>query len=290
MTLRRNEKGTNMKTTKAINWTTVCAAVLATTAGFRAAADQPATAAAPESHFTGTVISVEPQGRVLDAKGFFFSKKFNLGANCAYVMLDNKSGTIADLRPGEKVTVSYQNAQGVLIADRVEQQPMRDEGMVQAVDPVAHTLTLHAPGWNKTFQIPNDCNVVLRGGKAGSVADIQAGDHVTITYETPDNKLSAREIAQTSIEFTGRLTAIDLQERTLKAKALLETKRFNVANDCAIVINGKPDGQLSDLKPDDNLVFSYDEINGVNVVNRIAPVTEAKSGSVASSAPPTSGY
>lgn len=279
-----------MKATKAKNWTAVCAAVLATTAGFRAAADQPATAAAPESTFTGTVISVDPQERVFEAKGFFFNKKFNLGANCAYAMLDNKSGTIADLRAGEKVAVSYQNSHGVLIADRVEQQPMRYEGMVQAVNPAAHTMTVHVTGSDKTFQVPGDCSVVLRGGKTGSVADIQTGDHVTITYETPGNALTAREIAQTSIEFTGRLTAIDLQERTLKAKALFGTKKFNVANDCAIVINGKPGGQLSDLKPDDNLVFSYDEINGVNVLNRIAPVTEAKPNSVASSAPPASGY
>jgi hypothetical protein len=37
------------------------------------------------------------------------------------------------------------------------------------------------------------------------------------------------------------------------------------------VINGKINGQLADLKPNDKLVFSYDEINGVNVANRIAP-------------------
>jgi hypothetical protein len=28
---------------------------------------------------------------------------------------------------------------------------------------------------------------------------------------------------------------------------------------------------LSDLRPDEKLVFSYDEVNGVDVVNRIAP-------------------
>ena len=267
----------------------VCAAVLATTACFRAAADQPTMAATPERTYTGTVNSVDPQKRVLDTKGFFLSKKFNLGADCAYVMLDNKSGTLADLRPGEKVTVSYQNAHGVLIADRVVQQPMRYEGMVRAVDPAAHTLTLHLTGSNKTFQIPDDCNVVLRGGKTGSIADIQTGDRVTITYETPGHALTAREIALTSLEFTGRLTAIDLQAKTLKARTAFETKKFNVANDCAIVINGKTGGHLSDLKPDDNLVCSYDAIHGVNVVNRIALVTESEPKSVASSMPPASG-
>jgi len=35
-------------------------------------------------------------------------------------------------------------------------------------------------------------------------------------------------------------------------------------------------GQLSDLKPNDKLVFNYDEVNGVNIVNRIATAPEPK--------------
>lgn len=263
-----------MKTNRAKNWMAVCAAVLTTTAVIRASADQAATAAKPEKHYTGTIVSVAPQEHTLETRGFLFTKKFNLGDACTYTLLDNNSGMISDLRPGEKVTVSYQDANGVLIADRVEQQPMRYTGMVKAVDPAAHTLTLHIGAMNKTFQIADGCDVVLRADKPGTLADIQAGDHVTVTYETPDDKLTAHEIAQTSMEFTGELTAIDLGEKTLKAKEFLTSKKFNVANNCAIVINGRTDGQLSDLRPDENLDFSYDEINGVNVVNRIAPAKE----------------
>jgi len=197
---------------------------------------------------------------------------------------------MSDLRPGEKVRVSYQDSHGVLIADRVEQQPMLSEGMVKAIDPAGRTLTLHFRGVDKTFQIANDCNVLMRDDKSGRLTDIQAGSHVTVTYETPNSTLMARQIAQTSLEFTGTLTAIDLGEKTLKARAAFGSKRFNVANNCAIVINGKTDGQLSDLKPNDKLTFSYDEINGVNVVNRIGPA-ETRPGSVASTSPaPMSGY
>ncbi len=280
-----------MKTIRFMNWSAVCAAILTTTAVFRAAADQPATAAKPEQTYTGTIRFVDPQERLLNAKGFLMSKKFNLGATCVCTLLDNKAGTIADLRPGEKVTVNYQDSQGVLIADRVEQQPMRNEGMVKAIDPTGRTLTLHLRGLDKTFQIANDCAVELRNDKSGTLADIQAGNHVTVTYETPDGKPTARQIAQTSLEFTGTLTAIDLGEKTLKAKAAFGSKKFDVADNCAIVVNGKTDGRLNDLKPDDKLVFSYDEINGINVVNRIAPA-EARPSSVAatSPAPPMSGY
>ena len=195
------------------------------------------------------------------------------------------TGTVGDLRPGQKVTVGYQDAHGVLVADQVTQKPMRDEGMVKAIDPATQTLTLHLGVMDKQFQLPADCEVTLRGDKAGTVADIQPGNHVLITYEVPEGKATARQIAQTSETFTGDLTAIDLDQKTMKAKAMFATKKFNVGDDCAVVINGKPDGKLTDLRPGESLMFSYDNINGVNVVNRIAPAQAQKS-SVAASTPP----
>ncbi|HUB86852.1 MAG TPA: hypothetical protein VMB22_03100 [Verrucomicrobiae bacterium] len=263
-----------MKTNSARNWLAVCAAVLTATAVFRASADQAATTATPEKSYTGTITSISPQEHTLNVRGFVFGKQFNLGAPCTYTLLDNSAGTINDLRPGEKVTVSYQDVDGVLAANHVAQQPMRYSGMVKAIDPTARTLTLHDRAMDKTFQIANDCDVMLRGGKSGSLADIQIGNHVTVTYETPNYQATADQIAQTSMEFTGSLTAIDLGQKTLKAKSLFGEKKFNVGDDCVIMLNGKPDGQLSDLKPDDKLVFSYNTVNGVNVVNRIAPAGE----------------
>src|SRR5258706_5186297 len=252
-----------MKTTQSKKWLAVYATALAMATALCASADQP-TAARPENHYTGTVVSVDPNNHTLTAKGFVFSKKFNLGGACTYTLLDKAPGTASDLRPGEKVMVSYQNAQGVLIADRVEQWPMRLEGMVKSIDPAAHKMTLHGQALDKTIQIANDCNVVLRNEKSGTLNDIQVGNHVTVTYETPGSVPTARQIAQTSTSFTGTLTAIDLDERTVKAKSFLTTIKFNLADNCAIVINGKPDGKLNDLKPDERLDFSYDEINGIN--------------------------
>jgi hypothetical protein len=123
---------------------------------------------------------------------------------------------------------------------------------------------------------------VLRGGKSGTLADIAVGNHVTVTYETPNDKLTARQIAQTSALFTGSLTAIDLTEQTVKAKAMFGSKKFHLADSCAVVINGRPEGKLSDLKLGDKFAFSYDDVNGVNIVNRIgtAPPQEMETTSV----------
>jgi Cu/Ag efflux protein CusF len=160
--------------------------------------------------------------------------------------------------------------------------------MIKAIDNDKHLLTLHQRALDKQIQFPAECKIVLRDGKTGTMADLRVGNHVTVTYETPGNTPTAREIAQTSILYTGSLTAIDLNDRTVKAKAMFANKKFNLADNCAIVINGRTDGKLEDLKPNDKLSFSYDEINGVNVVNRIGPADMPPS-SVATSAPMT-GY
>jgi len=278
-----------MKTTRSNRWIAVGTAVLTAGATFRALADEPAPAAAKNDHsYTGTVTAVDAKEHVLSVKGWtMFTKAFNLGGNCAISQLDKDGATANDLRVGEKVAVSYQDVHGVLIASRVAQEPMRFEGTVKAISGDGRMLTLHRTALDKDVQFPGDCKVVLRDGRTGGPADIQVGSHVTVTYETPGNTPIAREIAQTSIPFTGTLTAIDLTDNTVKAKATFDSKKFILANNCAIVINGRADGKLEELKPNDRLLFSYDEINGVNVVNRIGPAN-MPANSVAGNAPMTS--
>src|SRR5580693_5578305 len=108
-----------MKTNRAKNWTAVCAAVLTVTAVIRAAADQ-AAADRPERNYTGTVVSVDPQEHTLNAKGLVLNRKFNVGVNCTYSPLDNTTGTINELRAGEKVAIHYQDVDGVLVADSID--------------------------------------------------------------------------------------------------------------------------------------------------------------------------
>lgn len=286
-----------MKTTMIKTWTAVCAAALAASAAFRASADQAGAAAKPEKSYTGTVVSVDPKEHTLRVSQWALSKKtFNLGDNCTYELLfpavEKNHSPVNDLRPGEEVTVSYRDARGVLIADRIEQRPVRFEGIIAAVDPGRHMLTLHRRGLDKELTIADGCLVVLRNEKPGTFADLHPGDHVTVTYETPGGAPTAREIAQTSMVFTGKLTAIDLGEKTVKARALFDTRKFNVADNCVVVINGTTDGKLSDLKPNDRLVFDYDQINGVNVVNQIGPApaeVETKS-NMMTTAPGYPGY
>jgi hypothetical protein len=259
-----------MKTKMPCAW--MAGAAVLTMAALSSPADESSTAAGgQQKSYTGTVMAVHPNQQTLRVRGFLFlNKDFNIGNSCAFALWDKPAGALADLRPGEKVTVSYQAANGVLVADRVKQDLSRQAGTVEAINPTAHTLTVRKDGMDKTFQIADDCNVVLRNNRTGFVPNIQPGDLVTVIYDSPDRQPTALQIAQTSATFTGTLSAIDLGAKTLKARTVFETKSFDVGDHCAIVLNGKLGGQLSDLRPDESLVINYDVVNGVNIVNRIA--------------------
>jgi len=254
-----------------------CSAVL-TLATLSSPADESSTAAAgPEKTYTGTVTAVHPNDQALRVRGLFLlNKDFHIGSSCAFSLWGNPSGALMDLRLGDEVTISYQRSNGVLVADRVTQDMSTRKGMVTAIDPVARTMTVRGHGMEKTFQIGDDCNIVLRDNHSGFISDVQPGNLVTVTYDTPDDRATVRNIAQTSATFTGTLTAIDLDSKTLKAKSTFTTKAFTVGGQCAIMLNGKMGGQLSDLTPNEKLVISYDDIDGVNIVNRIATVPAAQ--------------
>lgn len=264
-----------MKTYRMRTWLAACTAGVSLATPVAVWADDAATAPASRDvdDYTGIVTLVNPQAHAVEVKGWALlpTRRFELGNSCTFNVVDKNPGAVNDLRPGEKVRVSYQDVHGVYIASRVDQVPMRYEGMVSAIDPDKHTLTLHSPATSRQFQWPAASQVVLRDGRTSGMADVRIGDHVLVTYEEPNGEPTVRQIAETSIEFTGTLTAIDLDNKTVRAKSGFAAKDFNLANNCAIVVNGRTDGELGDLKPNERLTFSYDEVNGVDVVNRIGP-------------------
>src|SRR5580765_8200580 len=173
-----------MKTMQLSKWVAVGAAVLVSTTGIRALADQATTtttAVTLAKNYTGTIGSVDPKEGVLNVRGGAFgSKKFTLGENSTFLTLDKSAAPINDLRAGQKVLVVYQNAHGVLAANRVEQIPMRYEGSVKVIDTAKGTMTLHLRAMSKEFRISEGCKVVLRNNRSGELADVKPGHYVTV--------------------------------------------------------------------------------------------------------------
>jgi hypothetical protein len=290
-----------MKFPSSQKWAAVCASILAMTAALKLSA-HPANPAAtvPQSGetYTGIITAINPQEHVLDVK----NKKFSLGDACTYTIVGKDTGSLNDLRPGQQVTVSYHHitnaltanparqepkadvggqriqinsyyyANDVFVADNVQQELMTCDGTVRTNDLTHHTLLLRFIVLNKTFKIADDCQIVLSDGTTGTVTDIQSGNNVTVTYETPGGEAVAHRIAQTDATLVnGRVIEINQTNRTITTATVLNfhPKKFRLADNCTIAVNGKTNAQLSDIKIFDKLVFTYNNITGVNIVNYI---------------------
>jgi hypothetical protein len=234
-------------------------------------ADEGAANSAPkEKSFTGTIQTLDAKERAVKVKRFLFTKSFHLGQSCEIAVGDKNVATLGELRPGQKVEVHYKDASGVLVASRVAQQPMVWHGRVESISADKRYLVVKDGKEMKKFAWTDESRVVLSGDKSGKFDDVRIGHRVAVVYELPGEQPVARRVEQTSETFTGSLSAIDAQERTLKAKHLRGEKKFRLASDCQIFVNGRPGGALSDLRLERRFTFSYDEVDGINVVNRIA--------------------
>jgi hypothetical protein len=266
-----------MKMNTIAKWSAVVlsTATLAALAG-TAAADETAACPAKEKQFTGKVDYVNNQEHTVTVNGLVRHRTFQLGNNCSITRWDHAAGTINDLRPGQKVIVGYRDIHGVLAADRVAQDAMRYRGIVKSIDPARRQLAMHTWDHDKTFVLGEDCKVMLHDQPNAALDSVKPGDHVTLVYETPSGSDIVRSIEQTSDSFTGSVVAIDLTHRTVSAQGMFGVKQFGLANNCSIVMNGKLDAPLMDLRPGQRLTISYDEVNGVNVASRIAPAEASR--------------
>jgi len=266
-----------MKMTSILRWSASVLSALAVTA----AADQTAVSPVKEKQFTGKVDRVNIEERSVMVSSLFKHRTFELGSDCAITRWDNAVGAIKDLRPGQKVTVGYQDAHGVYAADRVEQEAMRFHSVVKAIDPAQRELVLRHWDRDTKFVLADDCSVLLHDQKNGELANIKPGDHVTVVYESPSGPDIVRQIAQTSVSFTGSIVAIDLPHRAISVEGAFGAKQFSLANDCSIVMDGTIEAPMMDLHPGQRLNIHYDEVNGVNVANRIAPAGNAREATTA---------
>ncbi|HXC98150.1 MAG TPA: hypothetical protein VN048_02330 [Verrucomicrobiae bacterium] len=232
--------------------------------------------AANEKTTSGTITVLDAKEKVLKIQGMLLAKTFVLGDNCSLAVGNKADASLGEFRPGQKVTVNYRDADGVLVADRVTQDKLFFTGEVVAVDGKNRTLTVRHRGGLKSFSLADNCGVTLNAKASGALDAVKPGCHVTVIYETPGGRWVARWIEEPSQQFTGTLGMVNLEDRTITAgKPLLGEKKFHVGDDCAIVINGKVVGpaHLKDLHPGMSCELSYDSVDGVNIVNRIAPVT-----------------
>jgi hypothetical protein len=248
----------------------------------------PVSVRAGEQTWTGTITAVNGQEKTLTGKSFLFSKTFNLGDHCAIATVDNREASLTDLRPGEQAKVHYRDVEGVLVADRITAKALHYTGRIKAIDPTAKTVTMEEAALYEPFKAPRmfhvatDCKVKLSNGESGTLAALQPGDRIMIIYELPGDSPVAYRIRDEDLTFVGKLDAIDLSARTLKAKQMSTEKHFDLADHCRVILNGEKSGQLKDLALGQDYRFTYQSVNGVNVLDRVSSAEAAKPAETAS--------
>ena len=217
----------------------------------------------------GIVASVDQKERTVSVKNFWGTKIFNVGDTCTVSLQDQPTAALADVRPGQAVEIGYDNAHGVLVADRIAQHNLVFTGYIFAIDSAKRTLAIKHGTFTRDFALADDCTVVIKGDNTKTLDDLKVGHTVNVVYESVNGSLQARRIEQRSPTFVGTIKAIDAETRTVKARDLLAEKTFHLADGCQIVVGGKPGGSLSDLRIGDRFAFTYEDTDGVLVANRI---------------------
>jgi|WetSurMetagenome_2_1015567.scaffolds.fasta_scaffold419071_1 hypothetical protein len=230
---------------------------------------------------TGTVKLVDERERTITLNGFLSTRRFNVGDHCKVSLEDKPDAALKDLHPGYRVEVQYVARNGVKVASRIAQMNAAFTGHITAIDPARRALTVKSGVTRKAFVAGDGCKIVLRDDKDHTLADLKVGHKVTVRYTAAGGSQVAHKIEQGSLTFAGTVEAIDATTGMLKAKHLLSDRRFTLAKDCQLIIDGRLNGQLSDLRIGDKLWFHYEDVDGVLVANRVereGPATRAEAG------------
>lgn len=253
-------------------WTTLLGLSLLLAVAPRLVADGGAEAPAANarlSKFEGTVRQVNATEKTITVKNFWTARTFALGEDCRVSLEGSPDGGLKELQSGHRVTVRFVNHEGVRIAHEIRQENLEYTGHIAALNATNQTLRVKSGLRDRVFTLAPDCRVIFRDGKPRDFSELKVGHRVTVKYLTPDEVNLARSIEQRSLEYTGRVDAIDARTDTVKAGSLVANRTFRLADGCQIVVNDATGGGLKNLRIGDRVTFHYEDVNGVLVANRL---------------------
>ena len=221
------------------------------------------------SSYTGSAVAVDPQEKTVTVRGGLTTRTFNAGDSCKVALEDKPRASLSDLAAGQKVEVQYRKVQGIPVAQQVIQQNRSFKGHITALDPGKRTIAVKHGMFTRGFALAEGSAVIVKNDKAGSLENLRIGDTVTVIYQSDNDPLIAQRVEQKNPTFTGTIRAIDARTRTVTARSLMGEKKFHLANGCKIVVDGKADAGLSDLRIGERMSVSYEDADGVLVANRI---------------------
>jgi hypothetical protein len=219
--------------------------------------------------YAGVVEALDDKEDTLTVKWLVLKKRFNIAKDCAFVVASKKNPGLADLRIGQSAEVSYEEVDGVPVAHRVVQTNPAYVGFIESVDREARTLTVTKTSGKRTFKLADDCYIAPGKNSEGTFNDLKPGHKIVVTYEKSEKTFVAHRLESKSVEFSGVIRAIDVPARTVKVQALLSTRKFNLARNCAISIDGNPKAKLADLRIGQSVTMAYAESSGVYIAHHL---------------------
>lgn len=248
-----------------------------------AATDEPVTAENRTS--SGTLSAVNAANRTITLKQFLRSRRFNLGQDCTVAVRGQATASVAELKPGMQVKVTYQNVDGVFVANRVAQRQYSETGSIKTIDAADRTLSLDRPGADHTFKVPENCRVIINDEPSSNWDSLKVGERITVRYVDEKGERIANQIVSAHDTRIGTIVAIDTVANTIKIERLLSTEQFSLADRCKVVVNGNPEARLKDLHLGEKVAIEYREANGVLIATRIAPAESRARGTSSNSSP-----
>jgi len=239
-------------------------------AGSPTATPAPAKAAAAVKalEFTGTINVVDAEERIVKVDKFLMDKTFNLAEKCTFAVGLDKESSLENLTPDMEVTVSYQEADGVLVATHIAQRWYTHTGYIKTTTPASREIVMERLGMAKKYKVNDNTRLTIHNDSA-KLGDLKPGQKVTVTYTKQDDVWLAQKVEDTSETFTGTVEAIDAGANSIKVKSLINTRKFNLGEGCKIVLNGETNGKLKDLRIGQKVTIDYEEVKGVMVAARI---------------------
>ena len=173
---------------------------------------------------------------------------------------------LADLRPEDRVTVSYIVQEGDRNVARsiVALRTLNPSGTIAGRNPAQSTISLLTTGGSagaktQELQVARECVVVINGqDKAGDVpltiADLTPGDRVKLVLDTRVHRIEASR----DVQATGAITAINHETRAFTVMVAAEKSQQFVADAQCEITGPQPGGlEFSFLRAGDEVQIEY---------------------------------
>ncbi len=168
-------------------------------------------------------------------------------SDSATVSKEGKSSTQTDLKTGEVITLrAEKGADGVNRAKAIEQSRLV-QGPVTAIDTTNDTLTIAGTVISVT------ASTVFDAGITGGLDGIAVGDRIEVhgfagaaTGTATATRIEKADAADTEIEVTGKLTALDATAKRFTIGTLVVD--YSTATFVGLAASGPADGELVEVK------------------------------------------